>query len=122
MARWMAAMDSVSSAGPYDVLMPMQPRPIAETSRPCLPSFRFSRLIDLLLCFGTCGCGYFLKTSLTTLMADIALSHPAYKARWVITSTSSVSERQFSLARFKCPRSCSVFPRYDGFEQQMQMR
>src|SRR5437868_7891460 len=46
MARWMVAMDSVSSAGPYDVLMPMQPRPIAETSRPCLPSFRFSRLID----------------------------------------------------------------------------
>src|SRR5947199_9340899 len=76
MARWMVAMDSVSSAGPYDVLMPMQPRPIAETSRPCLPSFRFSRLIDLLLCFGTCGWGYFLKTSFGLILFVADLFHP----------------------------------------------
>src|SRR5947209_20449576 len=76
MARWIVGMDFVSSAGPYDVLMPMQPRPIAETSRPCLPSFRFSRLIDLLLCFGTCGWGYFLKTSFGLILFVADLFHP----------------------------------------------
>src|SRR3954452_11703691 len=52
MARWMVAIDSRSSRSsgvPYDALMPMQPRPISETSRPCRPSFRFLRLIPLLL-------------------------------------------------------------------------
>src|SRR5258708_24386513 len=33
MARWIVAIDSPSSAGPYDWLMPMQPSPMAETSR-----------------------------------------------------------------------------------------
>src|SRR3954454_18590301 len=48
MARWMVAIDSRSSRSsgvPYDALMPMQPRPISETSRPCRPSLRFLRLI-----------------------------------------------------------------------------
>src|SRR4051794_22081280 len=52
MARWRVATDSRSSRSsgvPYDALMPMQPRPISETSRPCRPSFRFPRLIPLLL-------------------------------------------------------------------------
>src|ERR1039457_4939384 len=33
-ARWMVAIDSSQSASPYHSLMPMQPRPCAETVRP----------------------------------------------------------------------------------------
>src|SRR5919204_5045730 len=46
-ARWMVAIDSWSSAGPYDWLMPMQPRPMAETRRPWLPSVRCSMVAPL---------------------------------------------------------------------------
>src|SRR5665647_1926017 len=34
MARWMVVIDSSQSACPYDWLMPIHPRPCAETSRP----------------------------------------------------------------------------------------
>src|SRR5579883_2622320 len=40
----MVAMDSVSSAGPYDWLIPMQPKPMADTSRPWVPNFRFASI------------------------------------------------------------------------------
>ena len=43
MARWIVAMDSRSSrssAVPYAWLIPMRPRPSAETVRPCVPSCR----------------------------------------------------------------------------------
>jgi hypothetical protein len=40
-ARWIAAIDSCSSVGPYQADMPMQPRPSADTSRPW-PSVRRS--------------------------------------------------------------------------------
>ena len=36
----MVAIASASSAGPYDWLMPMQPRPSAETSSPWDPNLR----------------------------------------------------------------------------------
>src|SRR5687768_7709761 len=36
----MVAIDSALSAGPYDWLIPIQPNPNAETSRPCRPSLR----------------------------------------------------------------------------------
>src|SRR4051812_37620733 len=39
-ARWMVAIDSARSAGPYDWLMPMQPRPSADTARPPRPRVR----------------------------------------------------------------------------------
>src|SRR5438094_9757560 len=35
-------MDSAASAPPYAQDMPIQPRPNADTSRPCRPSFLFS--------------------------------------------------------------------------------
>lgn len=41
-ARWIVRIDSASFVAPYHSVMPMQPRPIASTSRPCLPSSRFS--------------------------------------------------------------------------------
>ena len=37
MAAWIVAMLSFSSAAPYIPDMPMQPRPIAETSGPFFP-------------------------------------------------------------------------------------
>jgi hypothetical protein len=52
----------------------------------------------------------FLKISLATVMADIALGHPLQKAKWVIVSTSSASVTPFSLARCRWNWSCSVLP------------
>ena len=40
-ARWIVAIDSSSSVGPYQADIPMQPRPCSETSSPC-PSVRVS--------------------------------------------------------------------------------
>jgi adenine specific DNA methylase Mod len=45
MARCMVSMDSLSSAGPYDWLMPMQPSPMAGTSKPWLPSLRLLKVM-----------------------------------------------------------------------------
>src|SRR5262245_6864089 len=47
-ARWIVASDSRSSrsaAVPYDWLMPMQPRPRAETARPWEPSERVGSMV-----------------------------------------------------------------------------
>src|SRR5438034_7939838 len=40
-ARWIVAIDSSSSVGPYHADMPMQPSPCSETASPC-PSVRVS--------------------------------------------------------------------------------
>lgn len=50
------------------------------------------------------------KTSLATVIADIALGQPAQKARWMIASLSSVSVRPFCFAMPRWARSCSVLP------------
>src|SRR6266568_673002 len=48
MARWIVAMDSCSSAGPYDCDMPMHPRPRVETIKPCLPSTRVGIMVSVI--------------------------------------------------------------------------
>src|SRR5882724_11611044 len=63
-AAWRRSVISfLSLGGPYEKLIPMQPSPMAETSRLLLPSLRFctvaplKRLSDFEIRFERCGSG-----------------------------------------------------------------
>jgi hypothetical protein len=47
---------------------------------------------------------------LATVIADIALGHPVWKARWVMVSMSSSSVTPFCLAKGRWKVSCSMVP------------
>src|SRR5271155_2461967 len=67
-AAWMVAMLSCRSAGPYMPDMPMQPRPIADTTGPWVPSFRF--FIVCLSCSGSADDG--LRIVVDAQAGDVA--------------------------------------------------
>src|SRR5437588_4919732 len=62
------------------------------------------------------------KTCVATVRADMAFGQPAYNARCVMTSLSSVSVRPFSFALVRWNGSCSLFPPVISAATVMRLR